>query len=460
MSSARSGRSGGTAKVLAIAWREFRHTVLTKGFLVGAIVVPIVMFGVISAIGLLMGDKIRPTEGTLAVLDPTGTVAPFVEEELSPARMRERGERAVGQAANALPGAPKDMLAQAGELASRVNVRVEAVEDQSREAALREQVTDGTLLGLAIVPAGALTTPPARGPDDAGFSLIVPNNSPPRTTGLLESAVATAIVKARVQASGGDYAALQALLSRPDPAVRRMGADGVEKAESTTARMLVPMGFMMLLWIATFTSGNYLLTSTIEEKGSKVMEVLLSAVSPMQLLLGKIIGYSLVSVVMLVSYGALALTGLAAASMADLISPMQLVLLVVFFVMAYLFVATIMVSVGSAVSDLREAQSLIGPAMIVLMIPLMLWLPISDNPNGVVATVFSFIPPAIPYVMILRTTGSSEAVPAWQVALSIAWGFACVVGFLWSGAKIFRVGVLMQGKPPTPRELLRWIRSA
>lgn len=460
MSSPVRNRSGGTSKVLAIAWREFRHTVLTKGFLVGAIVVPVIMFGVISAVGLLMGDKIRPTEGTLAVLDPSGTVAPFVEEEFAPERMRERGERAAGAADPALPDSTREIVAKAAELASRVNVRVDAETDLAREAALRERVTDGALLGLAIIPASALRADTTGAAEDAGFSLIVPNNSPPRTTGLLESAVATAIVKARVKASGGDYAALRALLARPDPAVRRMGADGVDKAESTTARMLVPMGFMMLLWIATFTSGNYLLTSTIEEKSSKVMEVLLSAVSPMQLLLGKIIGYSLVSAVMLVSYGGLALTGLAAASMADLITPVQLVLLAVFFVMAYLFVATMMVSVGSAVSDLREAQSLIGPAMIVLMIPLMLWLPISDNPNGMVATIFSFIPPAIPYVMILRTTASSEAVPMWQVVLSIAWGFACVFGFLWSGAKIFRVGVLMQGKPPTPRELLRWIRSA
>ena len=70
------------------------------------------------------------------------------------------------------------------------------------------------------------------------------------------------------------------------------------------------------------------------------------------------------------------------------------------------------------------------------------------------ATVASFIPPAIPFVMVLRVTASSEPIAAWQVALSIVWGFTWVAIFLWAGAKIFRVGVLMQGKPPTPRELL------
>jgi ABC-2 type transport system permease protein len=74
--------------------------------------------------------------------------------------------------------------------------------------------------------------------------------------------------------------------------------------------------------------------------------------------------------------------------------------------------------------------------------------------------VTSFIPPAIPFVMVLRVAASSEPIAAWQVAASIVWGFAWVGVFLWAGAKVFRVGVLMQGKPPTPRELLKWIRMA
>jgi ABC-2 type transport system permease protein len=224
--------------------------------------------------------------------------------------------------------------------------------------------------------------------------------------------------------------------------------------------MLLPAGFMMLLWITTFTSGQYLLTSTIEEKSSKVMEVILSAVSPMQLLLGKILGYAMVSAVMLVMYGGLAIAGLSAAAMADLVSPWTLLLMGIYFVMAYAFVSTMMASVGSAVSDLREAQSLVTPAMLVLMIPLILWLPISEQPNGMLATIMGFVPPAIPFVMILRVTASSEPIAAWQVIASIVWGFAWVGVFVWAGAKIFRVGVLMQGKPPTPKELLKWIRMA
>jgi ABC-2 type transport system permease protein len=163
---------------------------------------------------------------------------------------------------------------------------------------------------------------------------------------------------------------------------------------------------------------------------------------------------------MLGMYGALGIAGLVSAAMGDLVSPGLLLMMLVYFVMAYVFVSTMMASVGSAVNDLREAQSLITPAMLVLTLPMMLWLPISEQPNGWIATIFSFIPPVIPFVMVLRITASSEPIATWQVVLSLVWGFAWVGVFIWAGAKIFRVGVLMQGKPPTPRELLKWIRMA
>ena len=182
----------------------------------------------------------------------------------------------------------------------------------------------------------------------------------------------------------------------------------------------------------------------------------MAAASPMQLLAGKILGYSMVSAVMLLMYGGLGIAGRSVASMMDLVPIAHLVYLVVFFVMAYFMVASMMAAVGSAVSDLREAQSLVGPVMLVLVIPIMLWMPIIENPNGMLATIASFVPPAIPFVMILRVTASTEPIALWQTLLSIAWGFGCAFGMLWVAARIFRVGVLMQGKPPTPRELVKW----
>jgi ABC-2 type transport system permease protein len=449
------GKTGSARKVLAVALREFRYTVLTKGFIFGALVMPVIMFGAIAAIGWFVGTQLPPVTGSVAIVDPSGSVAPLAGEELSPDRLAKLQEEAAEKLGKALPVAGGRA---AGTAATRVEITVEAVTDDSKasEDALRARVQDGTLLGIAVVPAEVLSADPK----DAGFRMIVPSKSPPRLTGTLERAVARAIVQARVKRAGNDYGSLRALLSVPETNVRRLAPNGSESDESMAAKTLLPMGFMMLLWIATFTSGQYLLTTTIEEKSSKVMEVILSAVSPMELLGGKILGYAMVSALMLGMYGGLGIAGLGAAGMGDLVSPGMLVLMAVYFVMAYAFVSTMMASVGSAVNDLREAQSLVTPAMLILTIPLMLWLPISEQPNGTLATVASFVPPAIPFVMILRVTASSEPIAAWQVAASIAWGFACVGVFLWAGAKIFRVGVLMQGKPPTPKELLKWVRTA
>ena len=110
----------------------------------------------------------------------------------------------------------------------------------------------------------------------------------------------------------------------------------------------------------------------------------------------------------------------------------------------------------------KEAQALMTPVMLVLLVPMMLWLPISRNPNGMFATICSFVPPVSPFVMVLRipAAAGSVPVPAWQIALSIAIGIVSVAVAIWAAAKIFRVGVLMYGKPPNFTTLIKWIRMA
>jgi ABC-2 type transport system permease protein len=451
---------GAMRKIWAVAFRELRHTVLTKGFIFGALVMPVIMFGAIAAIGMLVGMQMAPVSGTVAIVDPSGRVAEFARAELTPEQVAKDMEERLSRNSE-FKSLGTASGAQASTVLPAFDVTVDSVPDASRIDELRAKVQSEELLALVIVPPEALKADPSDAEGNpAAVTLIVPTKSAPRTTAAMERALARAIVKARVTIAGSDYRSINSLMETPPTNVRRISAEGVESDESRITKMLLPMGFMMLIWITTFTSGQYLLTTTIEEKASKVMEVLLSAVSPMQLLCGKILGYAMVSMLMLGIYGALGTTALAAAAMGDLVSPGMVALLVVYFVMSYAFVSTMMASVGSAVNDLREAQSLVTPVMLILTIPLMLWLPISEQPNGMLATVASFIPPAIPFVMVLRVTASSEPIAAWQVAVSIVWGFAWVAIFLWAGAKIFRVGVLMQGKPPTPRELLKWIRMA
>lgn len=439
--------AGAPRRVLSIAWREFRTTVLTKGFLFSALVFPVLMAGVAMLLPLLMATSIQPMKGAILV-DGTPAVVDELRAELARAAkdptgpLRDRAQR----------GEEPD-LDDATAAFTPIESVVEPLGADTVERA-KERVRQGDALALVVVPAASLDAA-AKGPT---YELFVATQTSPKHTSIVNRAVRESIVRLRVLASGADYQRTMELLTRPEASILRLTEDGSQAKERLEGRMLVPGAFMMLMWITTFTGANYLLTNTIEEKGSKVVEVLLAAVSPMELLAGKILGQLGSTAVMLAMYGLAGLAGLSALAMMDLVPLSSLALMVAFALTAYLMIASMLTAVGSAVTNLQEAQALVGPVMLVLIVPLMLWLPISENPNGAFAVVCSFIPPVSPFVMVLRATGTTEPVPGWQVALSLAVSAASSVGFLWLAARIFRVGILMQGKPPTPRELLRWAR--
>jgi ABC-2 type transport system permease protein len=424
---------GATRRIRAIAWREFRYTALTKGFLFGAIILPGIMFAAIPLLSML-SSKSAPLIGRVVVIDPTNSLAQSLEISLPMS-----DQKSLENQDNSTISEP-----------FKVELTVENISDTTRVEEFRAQLKESSLRALIIVTSSA---------DGPAAELLVPSGASPRHTTILESALREAVTRARVTQANENYDRLSKLMGRSAIETRRVSPEGNESKENAQLRILIPAGFMFLLWIAVFTSGNYLLTSTIEEKSSRVMEVLLSAASPIELLMGKLVGQAGVAGVMLLMYGGVGLAGLGAAAMLDVVPLQHLLWMLVWFPLAYFTVAAIMVSIGSAVSDLREAQSLIGPAMLALTIPLMLWLPIVESPNGMLATVSSFVPPAAPFVMILRLTAANEPVPIWQALLAVFVNVLTVAAILWAGARIFRVGVLMQGKPPSPMELLRWIKA-
>ncbi|MCA9285474.1 MAG: ABC transporter permease [Phycisphaerales bacterium] len=453
-------------RVLTVAWREFKYTALTKAFVFAALGVPLLVTGMLVLMPLLTRSSVQPLVGTVAVVDPSGTVAAAMEIEMEPDRLRGRVHRILDDAARESEpkeGVPTDptagmeagaaAAAALGAASTAVDLDVERLAPEADLEAAKEKVRSGELVAVAVFPEDVVAA------DGTGkrFQLFVPPGFPPNHSMLLEGLLADAATRARTTAAGMDVDRLRAMVQRPSADLRRLSSGGGEAKEQVMAKMLIPGAFMMLLWMSVFVSANYLLTTTIEEKSNKVMEVLLSAVSPLELMAGKLLGQSMVSAVMLLAYGGLGLAGLFAMASLDLVPISHLVFLGLYFVMAYFMIASIMAGVGSAANDIHEAQSLVTPAMLVLMLPLMLWFPISENPNGMLATVTSFIPPLIPFVMILRVTAANEPVAAWQIALSLVEGYAAMVGMVWLASRVFRIGVLVQGKTPSPRELLRWM---
>jgi ABC-type Na+ efflux pump permease subunit len=166
-----------------------------------------------------------------------------------------------------------------------------------------------------------------------------------------------------------------------------------------------------------------------------------------------------VSLLVLATYIGLGLMVLVSAAMVGLLDPWLLVYLLLFFLITYAVFASIMMAIGAAVNEMREAQSLLTPVMLVLMLPWMFAFPISRDPNTPFAIALSFIPPVNTFVMMIRLTSSTPP-PGWQVALTAIIGVSTAVAALWFAAKVFKIGLLMHGKPPSLGTLFRWAKAA
>jgi ABC-2 type transport system permease protein len=174
---------------------------------------------------------------------------------------------------------------------------------------------------------------------------------------------------------------------------------------------------------------------------------------------GKILGQMGVSFVVLALYIGLALLLLVSFALFGLLDVSLVFYLVVFFVITYLTMGSLMVAVGAAVNEMREAQALMMPLTFTMMLPYLLWVPITSQPNSTFSTVISFIPPVNTFAMLLRLTSSAPP-PIWQVWLTIVIGVASVGAAVWVAAKVFRVGLLLHGKPPDFATLVRWVKAA
>jgi len=352
-----------------------------------------------------------------------------------------------------------------------VQVEISRLPDDIDMDVLKDQVSSGALLAAARFDPRLLDLDPSVTGDDASagdgseaadeaparIELYTAVDIRPAHSRIIKRRIAESVVEARADRHDIDLERMRSMLREPSFASRSITEAGEETADTEVLNEVLPFAFMFLMWLAAFMSGQYLITTTIEEKSNRVMEVLLSAVSPMQIMTGKILGQGLVAVVPLTMYGGVGIGALVAFATVDVIEPFHLVCFFAYFVIAYLLFASIMAALGSAVNDLHEAQSLMGPVMVVVgFAPWLLMFPAREDPNGLVATIGSFIPPVTPYVMMIRITAGE--VPAWQIPATMALGFVAVGFCLWAASKVFRIGVLMTGKPPSFLELARWVR--
>jgi ABC-2 type transport system permease protein len=240
------------------------------------------------------------------------------------------------------------------------------------------------------------------------------------------------------------------------------------EAEDSGQTFVMGLILAMLLYITLIMYGVITMRSVLEEKTTRIVEVLVSAVRPFQLLLGKIIGVACVGFtqyfiwlttgLLLVTYGgAMAATVSPGASFPHVHVPVSLlVYLGIYFVLGYFLYASLYASVGAASSNDQDAQQLQMVATFPLLFGFIMYNAVLRDPNSTLSFVLSEIPFFSPILMVLRI--AAQTPPFWQIALSIFLLAVTMLGLVYLSSRIYRVGILMYGKRPSLVEILRWLR--
>ncbi len=454
--------------ILLVAVREFIATVSTKAFIIGLLFMPLMLAAAAIVFPRLLNPRNFKTRGDVAVVDPSSRAMPDIRAAFSPGRVAERREEQARQLLNQAPAAvqqvaasrvsPQMTAAMANAAAAPDLTLVERppTADIQREKSWLLDQTGARHLALIVVHEDAVV--PNAGGVYGSYDTYVPTNTDDRAINEIQQALQEALVNARTRERGFDRAQIESLVR-----VERGRSITVTKdSERSTVRginQLLPVAFVVLMFMGVMTGGQALLSSTVEEKSNRVMEVLLSALSPTELLAGKMLGQLGVSLIALGLYVAMGLAVLVSFALFGLVNPWLIPYLGIFFLLSYLTFGLLMVSIGAVVNDMREAQSLMMPLMLVLTFPFWVWFPMSQNPNSAFSTTLSFLPPINSFAMLIRLTSTAPP-PWWQVWVSIGIGAAGVAAALWFATKVFRIGLLMYGKPPDLATLVRWARQS
>jgi ABC-2 type transport system permease protein len=199
---------------------------------------------------------------------------------------------------------------------------------------------------------------------------------------------------------------------------------------------------MMILLFSVMSGAPQLLNSVIEEKMSRISEVLIGSVTPFQLMMGKLIGSVAVSLLLAGIYVVGGRIAAGRFGYGDVIHAGDIAWLLLFLIMASFMFGSIFITIGAACSDLKDAQGMMTPAMLIMMLPWMTWFAIINAPESPISVGLSLVPTASPFLMLLRIM-----LPPGPPAV-------------YAAGKIFRTGLLMQGKAATFGEMWRWVRAS
>ncbi|UCG51918.1 MAG: ABC transporter permease [Candidatus Latescibacterota bacterium] len=419
-------------KALYVIKREYYESIRKKSFIISTILAPVLLL-VIYAIPILTVFFVPGEQVSVAVLDRTGLIADDFVSSLTDTLK---------------DGRPKYKTA--------LPQPVSGDFDQL-EAALIETIDNGALDVLIQIPEDVF--------ESGKVDYISKDHFVEQVMDDMRGRINPVIISHRLAGEGMDYERVSRLTQRIELNEKKLTKGGVLENEELIGEFVLVVVFVMILYMTLLSWGMSVQRSIIEEKGSRVIEVMLSSVEPRDLFLGKIIGLGSLGLTQIAIWSLMMLavtfsSSIAAAQYASYvrISPVEIIYFIVFFILGYLLYSSIFSIIGAVCTTEQDAQQLQSIVVFPMIIPIMLMFLVIQNPNSTLAVVLSLVPLFTPMLMLARVVISDPN--SWQVGLSIVLLVVSIYGVILFSARVFRVGILMYGKRPGLKEIFRWFRYA
>jgi len=445
-------------KFFAVIKREYLQRVRTKFFVVTTLVGPL-MFALFGIVPLYIARMNIGGPTRLAVIDQSGKVYDRFREALLQTVDEDEDDELDGERTD--PNQQEQM--QRKPSFGRTHFEVELVPSSGRpleelKRELNERVRRNELDGYVVIPADILS--------DGKAEFFGRNTGDIFTRGAVADRLTRAVREERLAENKIDQQVLREAGRRVSLASTKISSRGEERVSGTG--LMFVLSFGVLIYVSVMLYGQMVLAAVLEEKETRIAEVLFSSMRSFPLMMGKLIGVSMVALTQLTIWGLAFLlfaafgVGMAAAQGVPVnlphVSPMIVVYFLLFFLMGYFIYATIYALIGSMVTTTQEGGQLAMPIVLMLVAGFYFLFPIIRSPNSPLAFWASMFPFLAPITMMVRIT--TETPPAWQIFLSLAIGFATVVGLVWLTARVYRVGMLMYGKKASIPEVWRWVKQA
>lgn len=405
-----------------IAWFEYRRRIRSKWFILGTFGMPILILLISLGTGYMAGTGAGIETKNFVVIDETG----FYGHQLSLILDKRFADKET----------PPFSLAVS-------NGSFESLKSQ-----FDELVTDKTLDGYFVIPSDFFSNPVLRNYSRSSSAM--------RSTDVIESELKELLIKEKATSLQLADNVLDELFFDVEVSHFDIGSAEERETEELIADYIAPFIFMFLLFLGIFTGGQLLLRAVLEERSSRVIEVLLSTVSYNELMAGKILGLGMLG---LTQSGIYLIGTFFAGSYYDLslLTPTIGLLYFTYFILGYLLYAGIYIGVGALFDSEQEAQQAIQIITFIAIIPMVLWTMVIENPNSTLVNVLSYIPLVTPFFMMIKIAVGETS--NFQIISTIIIMIVSVFGSIRLAAKVFRTGILLYGKRITLPEIYRWMRA-